>query len=248
MVSYDATYWFELHGEREFLDEFVYSSYMILKSKGYKCLKTSDFNPTIEVGFKKGDVIFGSIQLCEWGFGQSGISIPSYIGYPTESLPFLGRKVDIMTYDEVMKLDPPFFVKPKNEVKRFTGTVIDSDFWKHSILKPYKGCDMFVSEVVDILSEWRVFIHKNKVYGCQFYSGNPLQMLDEFPIGLLLNCLKDMPVSYTLDFGVIQTENGEETVLIEINDMWGTGTYGVDPFNYVCAYVDRWNEIIDEKN
>jgi len=50
------------------------------------------------------------------------------------------------------------------------------------------------------------------------------------------------PVAYSLDFGV--TEDGR-TLLVEANDFYFLGCYGLSPLSYALAIADRWKEIVE---
>jgi len=51
----------------------------------------------------------------------------------------------------------------------------------------------------------------------------------------------NFPISYTIDIGVL--ENGEN-VVIEFNDMWAIGNYGMDNSDYLSLLRQRYFEII----
>jgi len=74
----------------------------------------------------------------------------------------------------------------------------------------------------------------------------------------------ESPVSYTLDIGIVsntvtstylhqldetctvgrkKTETSFKTILIEINDFWAIGGYGLDGKTYVRMLIDRFQEI-----
>jgi hypothetical protein len=47
-----------------------------------------------------------------------------------------------------------------------------------------------------------------------------------------------------LDIGVLNSENYEH-VLVEANDGYALGNYGVPPRYYAEACMDRWNELVN---
>jgi len=236
-------YFFETNG-KHFLFPFVYNSHDVLRGKACKRFSTMDLDSLLHQ-YEEGDVVFGSIEFCKKAFQEIGIKPPKYLGYPLELNEFYNREIFIMDYAGVMEEPLPVFVKPKDEVKEFTGTVFREDKWRTITLNGHKTSKFYVSEVLDIASEWRVFVHRGKIYGCQCYSGDPL----DFPNRNTVQEIKDIyesldesPVAYTIDVGV--TTAGE-TFIVELNDMWATGSYGVSPYDYTMAYIDRWLEIIN---
>ena len=61
----------------------------------------------------------------------------------------------------------------------------------------------------------------------------------------ILNCIdtakKELDYhSYTLDFGIL--ENGK-TILIEVNDAFAIGNYGLEPSDYYYFIRNRWLQI-----
>jgi hypothetical protein len=52
---------------------------------------------------------------------------------------------------------------------------------------------------------------------------------------------KNFPISYTIDIGVL--DNGEN-VVIEYNDMWAIGNYGIDNYEYFSLLKSRYFEIV----
>lgn len=53
------------------------------------------------------------------------------------------------------------------------------------------------------------------------------------------------PRAYSIDVAV-QKDSGE-TILIECNDGWSLGNYGLSPKQYVRLLTTRWREIITKK-
>ena len=142
----------------------------------------------------------------------------------------------------------PTFVKPHLDVKKFTGFVAKSvkDFDLYPELTDWDG-PYFVREpfCIDIISEWRCFIHKNKIINCSYYNGiNPLLFPSFEMINNTIKEYKNAPIAYTLDVAVLK--NGY-TILVELNDMWAVGPYGCNETDYFNMLKDRWNEIIKNK-
>ena len=111
---------------------------------------------------------------------------------------------------------------------------------------------LYVSEPIDIISEYRCFVHKGVLKGIKWYAGD----ITEFPhiniIQEMISRYKDAPVAYTLDVGVIKNEevmlevlgcDDTTTALIEVNDFWAIGSYGVSGKIYVPMLIDRFKQI-----
>ena len=142
-------------------------------------------------------------------------------------------------------LNYPRFVKPLNEVKKFTGFVAKSikDFELYPEVENWDGelltCKPFEFK---IQSEWRCFIHEDKIINISCYSGDSLYFPIPNEIEQLIKLYSDYaPVAYTLDFAV---SSEGITKFIEANDMWAIGPYGCKEEDYFTMLKDRWNEII----
>jgi len=103
---------------------------------------------------------------------------------------------------------------------------------------------IFTSEPIEILSEYRCFVHKGELVGMKHYSGNYQLFPDMFDVKMMIEKYKnEAPVSYTLDIGIIYNQQKNKTVLIEINDFWAIGGYGLDSKIYVKMLIDRFQQI-----
>ncbi len=138
----------------------------------------------------------------------------------------------------------PIFIKPFSENKLFTGFVVESELDLLQISNVKDDADILYSEVIDIVSEYRCFIHKRKLIGCKNYTGD-FKVLPNFDVvENAINDYEGQPIAYSLDFAITK---GGDTVLIEINDGFSLGMYGFNYIAYCKMMIDRWNEIIKIK-
>lgn len=133
----------------------------------------------------------------------------------------------------------PFFMKPNN-VKEFTPTIIKTF---NELINYNDFNDFIVSEVVDFVSEYRCYIIDRKIVGCYNYLGDiykypNLKLVDE-----MIKDFKSAPMGYSIDVGILP--NGE-TALVECNDGWSLGNYGLSPKLYTRLLVERWIEILKQ--
>jgi len=162
------------------------------------------------------------------------------------------RSHKLMTLDEAKaKITPTknLFIKPK-ELKLFTGFVLDESHYKclddvpgdTELLtyKPFKK---------EIISEWRIYVQGNEIIDCKHYSGE----FDAFPnmdyigetIGdynLLYN-KESWNKCYTIDIAIMVDKSQE---IIELNDMWAIGNYGVPNDIYLDLLKYRYFGIIKD--
>lgn len=203
------------------------------------------FDDIGEVPFNKNVVLVSDIDDTLEYFKRNLINIPSALNIPEKlnSMEFLKRKVTKMDIDEDFKaLDLPVFIKPLR-VKKFESGVAKKKETINWLYNSYYGEKAIVSEVLNIVSEFRVYVHNHEAKGINCYAGDCTKTPNGEFINKAIEVYKNSPVSYTLDVGV--TDTGE-TILIECNDFWSIGNYGLDARVYVKMLRDRWREIVDK--
>jgi hypothetical protein len=266
-------------------DDYVYSSVEPLNRLGVQIIKAEELDGYNFDRFKpeSDDIFIGSVEGTVAFWKELNITPPSYLGYPGELKEHLHRNVSEMKFSDIKFEDLPLFIKPKNGVKEFPGFVLDKKStlvdigMYYSQIKP--DTDVYVSEPVNIISEYRVFVHKGEIVGIKHYSGD----FGLFPDIDTINAMKmdyekaDHPISYTLDVGIVRKDNTEpsnflafqiykiadyyvqlddcctvgrtrttttyNTILIEVNDFWAIGGYGLDGKIYTRMLIDRFQEI-----
>ena len=190
----------------------------------------------------KEDVVVGYVDTVRNRLYDFGITTPE-IDYPKELYPFLKRKIwtsNINTINSRPELWP-VFVKPIED-KKFTGVVVRSP-------KDLIGCgdsaentEVLCSEVINLLAEWRVFVRYGKILGVRFYRGDWHYHFDGSVIDEAVAKFSSAPSGYAIDFGV--TDKGE-TVLIEVNDGYALGCYGLLYIDYAKLLSARWTELTE---
>lgn len=196
------------------------------------------------------NVFVGSIDTMNMLFNRLG-KLPEPIDYPeflfNDNL--LTRKVskDILgtvysncanefrTHKEVF-----YFVKPV-DTKLFDGSIVTnveslSYFRGHSVMTP-----VWISDKIDIVSEWRAYIHNKKLVQCSNYAGDFTLVPDYSYIQKLIKGYDNAPVSYTIDVAVLKDGR---TDVVEFNDFWAIGSYGLDSMKYAEMLRDRYFQII----
>jgi hypothetical protein len=134
------------------------------------------------------------------------------------------------------------FIKPI-KIKHFTGFVHEgmqysclNDIPLDTVMMVYEP---FKSEII---SEWRCYIHDNKIVDSRNYSGDMFVVPDVKYINNIINENKTtFPCAYTIDVGVLAND---ENVVVEYNDMWAIGNYGIENHRYLRMLTDRYFEIM----
>lgn len=240
--------------QNEWLDDFVYASKQPLINLGIDVIPFDGtrldfhFGETFNYDIKN-DICIGSVEATSRFFKACGIETPKYIGYPAELRDFLYRKITKLKFSQIGDGNYPYFIKPAEDIKLFTGTLVDSkkQFDLLKVFYPQITDDtlMYISEPIDIKSEFRCFVYNGEIKGIQYYKGDCLFLPDVKTIKEMVKTYENPPVAYTIDVGVsyIPKYGNFETILIEINDFWAIGSYGFDSELYVKMIIDRTREI-----
>jgi hypothetical protein len=206
----------------------------------YKLI-TYDWLDTINPELFRNNLFVGSVEFMRKIFDKLGKS-PRV---PDNS----NREEEFIKLSEVrtrIENGETLFVKPK-QIKLFTGMVVNKQFVFS--LNPYPDdTDVIVSKPFksEIVSEWRCYVRKNiigdPIVDIRCYSGDPFVIpKKEFILELFNQNILIYPKSYTIDVAIL--ENGENTV-VEYNDMWAIGNYGIENEKYVSLLKERYFEII----
>lgn len=234
----------------EWLDDFVYSSVMPLNDLGIQVIA---FDGDDLESFKdkyffniETDIIIGSVEATKLFFKECGVKEPKYLGYPDSIKEFLHRDIKSLNFKDIKNKSFPYFVKPLDSIKDFTGTTIENNKQFKIFTQYYPiedNTQLLVSDIIDIKSEWRCFVHKGELKGMHWYQGDFSMFPDHIEIIKMIKAYKNCPVSYTLDVGIIYKTGGEVTCLVEVNDFWAIGSYGFNSKTYVRMLIDRFQEI-----
>ena len=180
----------------------------------------------------------GSVEFMTEVFSRVGIEQPRL---PMNNLrEFKEMKLKDFIYTE------PVFIKPKS-IKAFTGFVVDEV--SKSMIGGLDGeLDIIVQEVLpSIKSEWRCYVFNGKIVDVRHYSGDIygdteyiVRTYNRNQIYLLVG--DGMPETFVIDIAF--RGGGKGVTVIEFNDMWAIGNYGVPNDLYVRMLKQRYFDII----
>lgn len=176
-----------------------------------------------------------------------GIPYPERSTYPAALSAFLHRRVWPGTVRELLsdRHFSPFFVKPKTGAKLFTGFVVSDPSQLYKLSGLSKSTELHCSAIVEWQSEFRIFVREGNIVGMQLYAGDAICLPDRSVIGQAVAALEGSPertAAYGIDFGVLTTG---ETALVEWNDGFALGAYGLPPETYTDLLLARWKELTD---
>ena len=136
--------------------------------------------------------------------------------------------------------------------KAFTGKIISGINDLVGCGNCHENYEVLVSEPLKILAEWRCFILYDEIVDVRPYGmlldpkrKSYLYHYDEKVLGEMLEEFKSMenrPMACSMDICV--TEEGR-TLLVEFNDAYSLGYYGLAPIWYAKLISARWSQILD---
>lgn len=216
----------------------------------------------------KRNLFVGSVEFMREVFKRIGISD---VRVPRNS----DRDCQIITLKEAHEIarEKRIFIK-SYDIKLFTGLILDGVI--HSCLNDLpEDTKVMAYEPFEeeIESEWRVYVKDHKMIDSRNYSGdftiNPdydyvenviknnsiitTNYTGDYSIKPDYNYIQNIkknsrttfPMAYTIDVGIFESGKNE---VIEYNDMWAIGNYGIPNDLYIRALRERYFEIVRSVN
>lgn len=207
-------------------------------SRGYHPKITPYKN--VRRGFAKVDrdnLFIGSIPYIHTAFKVSGIEIPPVDDYPEYLAKFLHRKI----WKSILKnvdMDTPVFVKPRKSRKKFPGLVLNGRNTPHVGFSTPVWC----SEVVVWRDEFRIFVSNGElvdVVPCP--DSRFVFTLDSFVF--IRKLLETTPrKTLVIDCGMMCPDN--RYAVVEVNEAFSFGGYGLSYSKHLDMLEARWSEIL----
>lgn len=194
------------------------------------------------------DLVAGRLPVVGAALRQLGHAVPAPLDYLDASDDVLGRRVWPSTLAAVaagLELrGEPVFVKPRGATKRFTGRVVSDPVDLRSLPVRSGSTPVWCSDVVDIAAEHRIFVRQGAVVGARQYDGAAREPDDAELAArasrIVQSLLPRLPAGCAVDVA----ELGDGTVvLVEVNDGYSLGRYGLDADAYLGVLLTRWAEL-----
>lgn len=216
-----------------------FDAYQGFSEMGFECVLFNDVEG-LDTSLRA-DVVVGGLGVVQHALARFGIEAP-HIDYPAELESYLGRRVWTSTLQEIAERPDtwPVFVKPMDE-KRFTGLVIRDDCDLRHIAAGESSSEVLCSEPVELLAEWRCFVRYGTVLDVRPYAGDWHVHYDAEVIDGMVRDYVSAPAGYAADIGV--TGDGR-TILVEVNDGYALGCYGLQHNLYAKLLSARWAELV----
>ena len=187
------------------------------------------------------DLVVGAFSDVKVALERLGVNLLP-IDYPDELLPFTGRKIWKSTLFTITS-HPDYwhvFVKPVEDVKRFRGTILDKSEDLIKLGGGLEDIEVWCSEKVNFLAEWRIWILDGKIIGINPYRGRWDLYPDPKVLQQAVNAYHSAPRAYALDFGITDKR---ETLLVEVSDAYALSSFGLDSVLYTKILMTRWQEL-----
>ena len=189
-----------------------------------------------------GDLVFAAgIGTVLRVLDRWGVPRPLSIDYPDSLEPWFGRRIWRTTLAEIRDANTPLFVKSV-AAKGVNGHMVQ-DF---SDLLRTAGAEgdtpVYASEPIRFEAEWRVFVAEEEILDVRLYKGSRFLAPEEAPIREMVAAFVrsgEAPAAFGLDVGHVE---GEGLRLVEVNEGFSLGVYGLAPALVARMLEARWRE------
>ncbi|RRJ66970.1 DUF4343 domain-containing protein [Paenibacillus oralis] len=224
--------------DHEIANHNFYAAYDGFKQMGFELCYFQDVNELSD--HQKEDIVVSYVADVRSMLRKYDIAVPE-IDYPEELAAYLGRKVWKSKLSVVANNPENWnvFIKPVED-KKFTGVVVRSTKELMGIGTYGEDPEILCSEVVKFAAEWRCFVRYGQILDVRRYRGDWRLHFDHQIVQNIVAQFKSAPKGYAVDIGL--TDKGE-TLLIEVNDGYALGHYGLFSIDYAKLLSARWAEL-----
>lgn len=200
------------------------------------------FEDIEEVPVYTRNIVVSGIDETNKFLEKLGLPPKMNMNIPQELLHYAGREIGYTNMGGLCKeRKVPLFVKPNGKAKEFIAGVISKESTYDYLDTLDPNLLVLTSEVVDFVSEYRGYVYDRKLQGLYWYIGDFRVFPDTSIIEKAISEFTTQPAGYSIDFGV--TSDGR-TLLIECNDGFSLGNYGLTPTKYSKLLAKRWLEMV----
>ncbi len=215
----------------------AFSAYKAFQTLGAHCVLVKDVSEINDTDAS--NLAIGGIGFVANRLKQLGFTMPELPDYPEELHRFLGRKIWRSTINEVATATPPFFVKPVMQ-KFFTGLVYTGPRSLIGTGIQGENYPVLCSELIEPVAEFRVFVKYGNILDIRKYKGKYSITPDYSVIEQAVKQYSSAPAAYGIDFCV---DTKGRTLLLEVNDAYALGDYGLFYLDYAKMISARWAEM-----
>lgn len=228
------------------ITDWMISAYLGFKEKGTEVIL---FEEIEEVPASRYNIVVAYSDFTFAYFERLGIPFIPSSNIPSELEPFTERKIERVSMGLfkhcIDRVHFPLFIKPNGKMKEFVAGVVSSKNNALAFFHDVKDeTPVLISDVVNFVSEYRGYVIEGELVGIKHYIGDFRVFPDMKVIDTAIAEYRSQPAGYSIDFGV--TDDGR-TLLIECNDGWCLGNYGLEDRLYSKLLGIRWRELMTFK-
>ncbi|MFN0077864.1 MAG: ATP-grasp domain-containing protein [Prosthecobacter sp.] len=227
----------------EFANINTFTAYLGFREKGYE-LRCFEWEELDHLEISTDTPVSGGIPVVVAALAKLGVPAPELPSIPPVLQPFAGRKTWLSTMQAAraaVQDGSMIFVKPvPKDRKLFVGTVFRS--FRDTISTAHVPSDypVICSDVVDFVSEFRAFVLDGEILDLRHYKGDFRRYPDMTVVDSAVAAYSTAPKAFGIDFGV--TSEGR-TLLVETNEAYSLGCYGLAALLYSTLLERRWSEL-----
>lgn len=197
--------------------------------------------------FSRENMVVGYIGDVMNALTKVGVPQPERMDYPKSLEQFYGRKIERGVLGDIRyhhNGSKKVFIKPSMEEKLFTGIVWEgTEGDRRHVCTHGDDVEIWISETVNFISEFRCYVLDGEILDVRRYKGiwgvNP----DRNTIESMLKSFTNAPIAHSIDVGVLPDGS---TKLVEINDAYALGNYGLNSYLYAKMLMARWEQLVTE--
>jgi ATP-grasp domain, R2K clade family 2 len=228
----------------EFANISTMTAFLGFREKGY-AITTFEYPELATLSLDDDCLVCGGIPVVLAALKQLGVTPPELPSIPDQIAAFADRVVGTATLGEVrsrVNAGENLFVKPlPADRKLFPGKVMMEFRDLISTTQLPDEQIVVVSEMVEFRSEYRVFVLDGEVLGIRYYKGDVRLFPDVTVIDRAIEAYTDSPAAYAIDFGIVADGR---TLLVETNEAYSLGCYGLPELRYSSLIERRWQELL----
>ena len=204
-----------------------YGKYLKIKEETIPELKNKDLCPVGSVEF-----VVGYMKK-NFNINLKPINVPECL------FKYAGRTIENADIKRIRSIqdkncDSDIFVKSNEIIKGISGYLRDSNVQNYINNNPSHTYQL--SENIEILSEYRCFVHNYKLVGIKYYAGDFELFPDVKTIKKMIKECDGSPIAYTLDIGINEKH---ETIVVECHDFFSCGLYGFNDYK-ILPFMFYW--------
>lgn len=202
----------------------------------YQYIIVRDINDIDYLEYNKNIIPIGTIEFVEMFLDKYNLNKENFKPLFLNNQFTKNQKVtnSLVTLGNALEYNKEVFVKPFDTFKSDFSDIYGYIFNKDDYHLFQDGSTYFLSKVLDIISEYRIFVFFNEIKGIYNYSGEITKFLTDENLETIKEMIKSVDFdglnAYTLDIAIVPDNKIE---LIEIHPFFSCGLYGFSDYKVI---------------